>query len=351
MVEFVDKQIVNDYNYSMKYVSCLLLESGMAFGRNDVKPCTPGYKIHWAEEYYGGPFDADKYLELRNKYVDMMKRGDIPEQCVGCSNLEEKDWPEEPGVEFIVIGNETKCSCNCYYCWFAEKKDYYNKFRSYDVMPILTALKEKNLLRHTTFDIVGGECTEYEEGKLQAIVDFVMENDYWLHFFSSGFFYSEIIAEAMRKSKANIVVSVDSGTKETYEKIKRVKTFDRVWENMAKYAAAGVQDDFCKKGYVVLKYIIIPGVNDNFDEFKEFARRAKESGCKWIRIAVEYNWWNENSHNPMPKNLFAMLDLIETYKKDFIIDYIENAIYLWQKRAKEEPEFTGVNPCIHMVGC
>ena len=92
-------------------------------------------------------------------------------------------------------------------------------------------------------------------------------------------------------------------------------------------------------------------MNDNFDEFKEFARRAKESGCKWIRIAVEYNWWNENSHNPMPKNLFAMLDLIETYKKDFIIDYIENAIYLWQKRAKEEPEFTGVNPCIHMVGC
>ena len=107
----------------MKYLSCLLLESGMAFGRCDVKPCTPGNKIFWAKDYYGQPFDADAYLKLRNEYVDMMKRGEIPEQCVGCSNLEERDWPDEPGVEFIAIANETKCSCNCYYCWFAEKKN------------------------------------------------------------------------------------------------------------------------------------------------------------------------------------------------------------------------------------
>ncbi len=336
----------------MKYVSCLLLESGMAFGRNDVKPCTPGYKIYWAKDYYGGPFDADKYLELRNHYVDMMRRGELPEQCIGCSNLEEKDWPDEPGIEFIAVANETKCSCDCYYCWFAEEKEHYNKFRSYDVMPILTALKEKNLLRHTTFDVCGGECTEYDNGKLEALVNFVMSDDYWIHFFSSGIIYSEVIAEAMRKSRANILVSVDSGTKETYEKIKRVKAFDRVWENMAKYAAAGVQDTFCNKGYVILKYIIIPGINDSIEEFRAFAQKAKEVGCRWIRIAVEYNWWNENSNNPMPKNLFEMLDFIESWRKDFLkLDYIENAIYLWRKRMQEDENFKGENPCADMVGC
>ena len=145
-------------------------------------------------------------------------------------------------------------------------------------MPILTALKEKNLLRHTTFDIVGGECTEYENGKLEDIVKFAMDGDYWLHFFSSGIFYSEVIADAMKKSRANIVVSVDSGTKETYEKIKRVKTFDKVWENMAKYSRAGVQDDFCNKGYVILKYIIIPKVNDSLEEFIV-------PGCTWAIFA------------------------------------------------------------------
>ena len=62
-----------------------------------------------------------------------------------------------------------------------------------------------------------------------------------------------------------------------YEKIKRVKAFDRVWENMAKYAAAGVQDKHVNKGYVILKYIIIPGVNDNLSELKKFAQKAKEA--------------------------------------------------------------------------
>lgn len=335
----------------MKYLSCLLLESGMAFGRNDVKPCTPGYKIYWARKYKGEPFDADKYLALRNKYVEMMKKGKIPKQCVGCSNLEEKDWPDEPGVEFIVVGNETKCSCNCYYCWFSKKKGYYNNFKSYDIMPILNALKEKNLLRHTTFDIVGGECTEYPKEKLDNLINFAIKNDYWLHFFSSGIFYSESIAEAMHKSKANIVVSIDSGTKKTYEKIKRIKAFDKVWKNMKKYAQAGTQDSFCKKGYVILKYIIIPGVNDNLTELKKFAQRAKKSGCKWIRIAVEYNWWNENNQKPMPKNLWQLLDFTEECKKDFHIDYIENAIYLWRKRMIEDENFTGINPCENSKGC
>ena len=335
----------------MKYLSCLLLESGMAFGRCDVKPCTPGNKIFWAKDYYGQPFDADAYLKLRNEYVDMMKRGEIPEQCVGCSNLEERDWPDEPGVEFIAIANETKCSCNCYYCWFADEKDYYNKFRSYEVMPILQSLKDKNLLRHTTLDIVGGECTEYPKEQLDTMINFALENGLWLHFFSSGINYSESIAEAMHKTRANIVVSIDSGTKKMYEKIKRVKAFDRVWENMAKYAAAGVQDTHVNKGYVILKYIIIPGVNDNLSELKNFAKKAKEVGCKWLRFAVEYNWWNENNEKPMPDNLWELLDFAEACRSDFKVEYIENAIYLWRKRMLEDKNYTGENPCEHLAGC
>lgn len=349
---FVDKQNQKEYNLFMKYVSCLLLESGMSVGMKDLRPCTPGNKIFWAKEYHGEPFDAEGYLKLRNHYVDMMKRGDIPEQCVGCSNLEEKDWPDEPGIEFISVASDTKCSCDCFYCWFAGKKEYFNTLKSYDFMPVLRALEEKKLLRHTTFDVCGGECTEYENGKLEALVDFVMKGEYWVHFLSSGIFYSDVIAKAMSNSRANIIVSVDSGTKETYEKIKRVKAYERVWENLAKYSAAGVQNTFCNKGYVILKYIIIPGINDSLDEFRAFAQKAKEIGCRWIRIAVEYNWWNENSNNPMPKNLFEMLDFVESYRNDFLkIDYIENAIYLWRKRMQEDTDFKGKNPCEDMVGC
>ena len=338
----------------MRYTSCFLLEHAMAFGRNNVKPCTclQGYNLCWVKEYHGQPFDADAYLKLRQKYVDLLKKGIVPETCAGCANLEERDWSDEPGIEFIVVGNETKCSCDCFYCWFSEDKEYFNNFKSYNIMPILNSLKEKNLLKNLTIDVVGGECTEYKQGELEEIVNFILSDDnYFIHFFSSGMFYSELIAKVMSASKANIVVSVDSGTKETYEKIKRVKSFDKVWENMAKYSQAGVKDEFCQKGYVVLKYIIIPGINDNPEEFKAFVQKAKESGCVWIRISMEYQWWLANSDKPIPKHLFELLDLVETYRDDFKIEYVEDSFYLWQKRMLEDKSYTGKNPCLNKAGC
>ena len=337
----------------MKYVSCLLLESGMAFGKEDVTACTcsPCNKIFWAKDCHNVPFDAEKYLELRNYYVDMMKRGDIPEQCIGCSNLSERDWPDEPGVEIIALASETKCSCRCYYCFFDKEKEYWNKFKGYDVMPILESLKEKNLLRHTTFDIVGGECTEYPKEKLDTFINFAVDNGCWLHFFTSGINFSKSIAYAMNKSRANIVVSIDSGTKEMYERIKRVPCYEKVWENMAKYSQAGIQDSFCNKGYVILKYIIIPGVNDSLEEMTTFINKSKEVGCKWLRFSVEYNWWEENKNKPMPENLWQILDYTEECKQDFRVEYIENAIYLWRKRMREDKNFTGINPCNDLAGC
>ena len=335
----------------MKYVSCLLLESGMAFSTTAVKPCNPGSEIYWVREYHGEPFDVDKFIETRNHYVEMMKKGEIPHQCVGCSQLQEKEWPDEIGIDYIAIASETKCSCNCYYCRFSQDKKKWNSHKGYDVMPILRALNDRKLLRETTFDIVGGECTEYPKEELEEFIKFAVENRCWLHFFTSGIFYSESIAYAMNKSRANIVVSVDSGTKETYEKIKRVKAYDQVWENMARYQSESIKDKFCRKGYVILKYIIIPGVNDSLEELKCFAQKAKEVGCEWVWISVEYNWWNENKDNPMPENLWEVLDYFESCKKDFEIEYVENAIYLWRKRMTQDKNFTGQNPCCDMNAC
>jgi molybdenum cofactor biosynthesis enzyme MoaA len=336
----------------MKYVSCLLLESGLAFTRlNEIKPCAPGSEIFWAKSYNGEPFDVDGYLRQRAEYIEMMKQGNPPEQCIGCSNLEERDWPEEPGIEYISISVETKCSCNCYYCVFSKNKEYYNNKRGYDIMPVLSFLRDRNLLRHTTLDIVGGECTEYPPEQLQALVNFVIENKLWCHFFSSGLFYSEIIAETLKETLSNIIVSIDAGTKELYEKIKNVNAYDRVWENMAKYSAVGVPDTFLNKGFVILKYIIIPGVNDSIDEIKLFAKKSKEAGCKWLRFSVEYEWWNQNSENTMDENLWKILDYTESLKQDFRVEYIENAIYLWRKRMIEDKNYAGVNPCENAVAC
>lgn len=203
-------------------------------------------------------------------------------------------------------------------------------------MPVLTALKKFDLLDNPTLDIVGGECTEYKDGQLKEIIDFALENDCWMQFFSSGILYSEDIARALNYSKANLCVSVDSGNKDTYEKIKRVHAYERVWENLKNYSLSCVKNPNTDKGYLILKYIIIPGINDNISELNKFFEKANSIGCTWIRIVIEYNWWAKNCNLPIPQNIWNLIDFIEAKKSMFRIEYIENATYLLQKRLSED---------------
>jgi hypothetical protein len=74
-------------------------------------------------------------------------------------------------------------------------------------------LAKRNLLKDTTIEVAGGECTEYKNKELERILDFVLENKFWLHLYSSGMFYSRAVETALNKSVANIIISVDSEQK------------------------------------------------------------------------------------------------------------------------------------------
>ena len=79
-----------------------------------------------------------------------------------------------------------------------------------------------------------------------------------------------------------MVVSLDSGCRKTYKKIKRVDAFDKVIENLKKYCSNPVARD-----NITLKYILIPTVNDNIKEFKKFLDIAKMLEIKYIAIDIE----------------------------------------------------------------
>ena len=97
---------------------------------------------------------------------------------------------------------------------------------------------------------------------------------------------------------------MDAGYKKTWEKIKRVKGFDNVWNNLKKYIKAEKKNP---NAHVTIKYIIIPGINDNIKEVKEFIKRALKIGCKSIEINVEFFWMNENFDKPISAQLKEVL--------------------------------------------
>ena len=164
-----------------------------------------------------------------------------------------------------------------------------------NILPVLYDLYSKNMIKEgCTITVAGGECCEYPDGELEYILYLALLLDCKLEILSSGMFYSNAIKGALKSGKCVLKISVDSGTKTTFEKIKRVKTYKQTWENIKKYIIDSSRN---KSSFVSIKYIIIPGINDNLTEAKYFIDKCKRVGCKNVELAVEYLWFYKNKNN------------------------------------------------------
>ena len=85
----------------------------------------------------------------------------------------------------------------------------------------------------------------------------------------------------IKKGNINIVVSVDAGTKETFKKVKRLDFYDKVWENIAKYAAVQNAPNLVKT-----KFILIPEINDTKEEIESWIKKSIESGLKHLSFYI-----------------------------------------------------------------
>ena len=100
------------------------------------------------------------------------------------------------------------------------------------------------------------------------------------------------------------MTSLDSGTRETYKKIKQVDCLDKVVENLKKYPL--------EKANLRLKYIFLEGVNDNEEDVNGFYNIVKEVNCKAIMISSD-------RCKPFTENIRNLVrELIGKAKKDGI---------------------------------
>ena len=120
---------------------------------------------------------------------------------------------------------------------------------------------------------------------------------------SSGVKYSQAIERGLAEGKLTLVVSVDSGSPEVYENIKRVNHFNKVWENLTRYAQSQTEDKYKAK----TKYIIYPGFNDNKAEFDKFLNLSLKSGIKSMVLDVEGGWYEQNKYR-VPDYIYELLD-------------------------------------------
>ena len=304
--------------------------------------CTPNSeKLLYLDTYNGGRINIDDYIKYRNEFIENCKKGIYPQPCKKCNLFEEKEWDESLGFTSISISNRTFCSCHCIYCLLSnggndEIKRKLNSFEPYDVVPLLEQLYEHNLVKEGCQIVLGGgECSEYPSKELEYFNVFTEKTSSKLIFYSSGIKYSPIINNGLRQLPSQMKIAVDAGTANLYKKIKRVDAYDLLWENIKKYSETIKQN---KNSELILKYVIIPGVNDSIREVNSFIEKCVEVECGSIEVVIEYYWLQRNINNRfISKQLKEVLELFSKQKKVHVymgISYAE----IW-KELKREVEF------------
>lgn len=304
-----------------KIFKCDYMDSGINFERNGVYVCCKtahkgGGMPVLAENYED--FDWARIFYFKRLWQQQMAKGKPPKACEGCPNIVKADKMEEDTVLYFVdVNSFVKCNSRCIYCdcWSVQN------FKETPLLPKFQELFKKQLLKnsnHGYIQFAGGEPALMKD--FDKIIDLCIKNGIERYIVNSnGIKFSKGIEKLLKKTKANLCVSIDSGCRETYEKIKRVKCFDNVTANLKKYSKAQKEGRSC----VWSKYIIIPGINDNEEEILKWYDLSLKIGIRSVILDVEREWFKNHNRKITPD----MEKLIETIQKRCEYDNIKLDYY------------------------
>ncbi len=291
------------------YYSCDWIEHGLVFFRYKIAMCC--YCPHEGNghtlvrnNYVGQKINWDRIFKVKDMFRKFHKKGKINKNCIGCPFLKEKKWENEKYINNLYLSHWTHCNSKCVYCYATQHPDDFKGDKTYSTLPIVKEMYEKGILRPGGQILFGGgEPTLLDE--FEDLVNFFLDNYFWnLRAHTSGIIYSPALARAINEIRGYVVVSVDSGTKETFEKIKQISCYDKVRDTIRKYA---LQTTFLGRYLVGAKFIIIPGINDTVEEIEQWMQENYKAGLYTTVLDIEENWYLENKNN-IPEHIFKLID-------------------------------------------
>jgi len=221
------------------------------------------------------------FRKLRDDLLKLVEEDRVPAEslCAGCNFIKEDYYPVEPKGLFISYNRNNVCNYHCCYCTVSHAPEIGKDEGCHTVNEVVTALRQENVLAedYSLSFATSGEPTLYP-GRKEVYQTF--DGDL-ICILTNGFLYDPDLFALLNQKKAYILDSIDAGTSETYRRIKGVDGFERVRQNLKKYAQAAV-------GLVMLKYIFVPGVNDTPEDVDGFIDLCEETGAILAIAAVDF---------------------------------------------------------------
>ena len=301
----------------MRYKSCHLIEHGISIDINSIKACCLSREFNKGMPMVEYECQNDKiawehlFFVKRNHRTHQQNGRDLP-ACEGCYSLREEDWDEEDYISYINFDHFSECNSRCIYCSVRKRK---RRTQNNTLPAIKELIKLGKFKNNGEITFQGGEPTLLKE--FDELLKLFINEGCKIRIHSSGILFSRAMRNAIKKGAVSVVISPDSAFRNTYARIKNVDKSEEVWKNIAHYRRR-LKDG--NEKLVRVKYIIIPGVNDTFEEVNEFLNRIKKLDIKSVIVDFEYTHANTNKGSVSP-HVYILNDYIEHFCKENGIEF------------------------------
>ena len=317
IIEFFKPKINQE---KKEYTCCRFLQGGITFQFTTVRTCCSNKcGVFFVEDYKGGKIDWKDIARQRKNIIENCKKGIIPKTCLGCVDLETKEWEESNKLTEIYFLHWDHCNCGCIYCLQKEHGEFLvdtvQKSKYYDVLNNIKDLYSRDMIsKDVHVELIGGDLAILDETD-ELIETFLAHGTGRMSFHSSGIKYSKGLEKALQQAYCDVDFSLDSGCAETYKKIKKTDSFDKVVENLTRYANC----HHTASDRMVLKYILVDGLNDNIEELEKWLQITKQIGIKRCKIDVNFRRFfpeYHHSNQSVPAHYYDIFNYFSSRAKE-----------------------------------
>ena len=136
-----------------------------------------------------------------------------------------------------------------------------------------------------------------------------------------------MIEKGISTGQLSVVISIDSSSRKIYKEVKQIDAFDKVCNNLKKYAKAKTNTHYG----VISKYIIIPLVNDTQEEIDNWLKFNKDNNIEVIVIDIENSWLNRYRESEPDKRIVDLVKYVVQKSREmnfYKLEICDRARYL-----------------------
>lgn len=201
--------------------------------------------------------------------------------CAGCANYRVAEHTVGLFSNYVNLSMyPSPCQCRCIYCGVPKQwrdapeihEAYQKLFAVLDL-----GLKTGVIQQDAIWQVSCGEITihPYRE----RILDLVRGRR--AVFYTNCFLYDNDIGQILHENpRSAINLSIDAGIAQTWKTVKGVDNFDTITENLVKY-----RQNSLHSGQITLKYIILPDINDTYEDYISLIEIMKVLEVKHLSLS------------------------------------------------------------------